>query len=287
MFNPLTQEVYTETVESWSASFFALLSLLPRHPDIQKELALPTAAAEDGQTGPAAVSGGSGGVGGALGRRGGDAAQPNGGAAAGQQQQQADGAGGAAVREPAGLQAASSGASGSGGEAAGSGDGGDGSSADKALEIASALREHMQQQDGSEAQQGQQGGSAAAAGGQAGLEPLAGGRPRSGVASAIYWLTLAALGALAGRAWVLAWVQGVPCDVVWRHAACERSATACSLVRACLRCCHPPYLPPCCRCCAGCGLASYLWRQPRVRYQLSKLIGSSFSSRRRRGLIPL
>ena len=43
-----------------------------------------------------------------------------------------------------------------------------------------------------------------------------------------------------------------------------------------------PLLPPV----AGCGLASYLWRQPRVRYQLSKLIGSSFS-RRRRGLIPL
>ena len=205
MFNPLTQEVYTETVESWSASFFALLSLLPRHPDIQKELALPTAAAEGGQTGPAAGGGGSGGTAGTLGRRGGDAAQPNDGAAAGQQQQQADGAGGAAVREPAGVLAASSGAGGSGGEAAGSGDGGDGSSADKALEIASALREHMQQQDGGEAQQqGQQGGSAAAASGRGGLEPLAGGRPRSGVASAIYWLTLAALGALAGRAWVLA-----------------------------------------------------------------------------------
>ncbi|KAI7845496.1 hypothetical protein COHA_001042 [Chlorella ohadii] len=208
MFNPLTQEVYTETVESWSASFFALLSLLPRHPDIQKELALPTAAAEGGQTGPAAGGGGSGGTAGTLGRRGGDAAQPNDGAAAGQQQQQADGAGGAAVREPAGVLAASSGAGGSGGEAAGSGDGGDGSSADKALEIASALREHMQQQDGGEAQQqGQQGGSAAAASGRGGLEPLAGGRPRSGVASAIYWLTLAAL---------------------------------------------------------GCGLASYLWRQPRL-----------------------
>ena len=199
MFNPLTKESYTETVESWAASFFALLSLLPRHPDIQKELALPTLPADGGQVGTAAVgSGGStgGGTGGALGRHGGDAA----GQLPQQQQQPASGA---AVREPAGVQVPGGGAAGSGtADATGSGaagDGSDGSSADKALEIASALREHIQQQDGGEAQQQQQQqqqGGSAAVGGLGGPEPLAGGRQQSGVSAALYWLTLAAIGAL-------------------------------------------------------------------------------------------
>ena len=35
---------------------------------------------------------------------------------------------------------------------------------------------------------------------------------------------------------------------------------------------------------AGCGAASYLWSKPRVRYQLSKWLGSR---RRVRGSIPL
>ena len=197
MFNPLTKESYTETVESWAASFFALLSLLPRHPDIQKELALPTLPADGGQVGTAAVSGGGstgGAAGGTLGRRGGDAA----GQVPQQQQQPASGA---AVREPAGVQVPGGGAAGSAtADATGSGaagDGSDGSSADKALEIASALREHIQQQDSGEAQQQQQQqGGSAAVGGLGGPEPLAGGRQRSGVSAALYWLTLAAIGAL-------------------------------------------------------------------------------------------
>ena len=37
-------------------------------------------------------------------------------------------------------------------------------------------------------------------------------------------------------------------------------------------------------CTAGCGAASYLWSKPRVRYQLSKWLGSR---RRVRASIPL
>lgn len=256
MFNPLTKESYTQTVESWAASFFALLSLLPRHPDIQRELALPVApAADGGQVGPPALSGGgSGAGGGALGRRGGDGVQPDGGAAAGQQPQQqqqaqqADGAGGTAVRAPSSVQAAGGGAA-SGTQAAGAaaGDGSDGSSADKALEIASALREHMQQQDGGEAaQQGQQGGAAVASSGQGWPEPLGGERQQSGVAAALYWLTLAAVGALDEPRY--GWKQGGRNS---GHAARWYRSLSFTKLPPLVSSKHGPTAAPCCRLRAG------------------------------------
>ncbi len=68
MFNPLTREAYNATVESWTAAVFALLTLLPQHPQVQAELHLPggpgdvaaAAAAGGGAAVDRAVAGGAG-----------------------------------------------------------------------------------------------------------------------------------------------------------------------------------------------------------------------------------
>jgi hypothetical protein len=185
MFNPLTWQAYNATVESWTAAVFTLLTLLPQHPQLQAELHLTAGNADSETAGSAAsraVAGDSStgnGDAAAFGRRGGA------GAASGQQaeqQQQQDPQGGAvSVGDETGLA-----------DQTGSSDGGSSSSAGKALEIAEALKEHLQQQESSTQQQARQqgGGEAGAAHGQ--LD--AARSQRGGALSLLYWLLVLLLG---------------------------------------------------------------------------------------------
>ena len=198
MFNPLTKEVYTQTLESWSAAVFGLLTLLPRHPDIQKELALPQAPTDGAQADAAAGAAGAGGA--ALGRRGGGGGLlPDAGSAAGQQpQQQAREAGGTAVREPASMAA---GAGGSVAEASTAGAADSGGAAGTAAEAGTAQQggggaevQQQQQQQLDQQQQQPLGGMAAAVGGQGAPELPAGGAQQSRITRLLYLLTLAVIG---------------------------------------------------------------------------------------------
>lgn len=237
MFNPLTKKSYDETVESWTAAFFTLLTLLPQHPQVQSELHLPAAAVPS--------DGGDGGAG-ALGRRGGIGA----GDVQQQQQQQPsqqEQPGSTAARETAGIDTPSVASEGTATGDASSGD--SASSADKAVEIASALKEHLQQQEGAEGQktgeqqeaeqqQQQQQQQAAATAGVGGDTPAGGharlpvrrGTQRSRSSELLCWLlviltgahgssALLCTGGAAGRpCWHpsiagtrLSWLAGHPC----------------------------------------------------------------------------
>lgn len=138
MFNPLTPATFNATLDSWAAAFFTMLTLLPGHPQVAAEVTgLPRTGLPQAQVG--AASGAS--AGGALGRKGGDGSTGDGSTVAQQQAQEVK----EQAKEQAAQQAAQQGAAGA-----------SGSSEDQdqtAAEIATALKDHILQQEGSKEQQ--------------------------------------------------------------------------------------------------------------------------------------
>lgn len=192
MFNPLTKPAFDAVVEPWTAAVFTLLTLLPSHPTVAAELARPSGAAAGAGSGGAAAGGGGGGVA-ALG--------PAGGAGFEQQEQQFE------------QQKQQQQATRSTGEAAEAADGDGGAaagSADKALEIASALKEHLQAVEGGEV--------AAARGGarRCGTMPQ-----RNNMLRRLYWLVAVAGEAGRARAGV-----GTPAGVALLGTLCAQPATS-------------------------------------------------------------
>ncbi|EFN56559.1 hypothetical protein CHLNCDRAFT_144224 [Chlorella variabilis] len=256
MFNPLSRQQYNATVESWTAAIFTLLTLLPQHPQVQGELHLP------GGPGGAALEGGGPGGAGAAGRNvagdSGSGAEAGGGAgtrgSAGALGRRGDAGGEGAKQqeqqqEQAGTVAGGTGGGDGGGSQAsqegGSGSGGQDGSSSSSADKAIEIASALKEHLQQQQQQEQHEGDA-------GAEKRQEQQPSGGGAAE----TASSSGQGAGG----------------QTAAPKRSRTLSTLYWLTVLV-------------TGSVIASYLWSKPRVRYQLSKWLGSS--RRRARGVVPL